>query len=160
MALTSIEQVWGNTPLSLTISQFYHQAVRHPQLASADAFSNQLADRLPDSLRYLSSYLSESLWFDFRLGRIASLPNGLTVDIIPAKWRELPNRQRIPTPMHDYIPIAILDKAGREIYRQLVQPDPDRRSVWLPNLPNARAVLIDPLGVWPERNKRDNYKIL
>lgn len=160
MTLTSIEQVWGNTPLSLTISQFYHQAVRHPQLASADAFSNQLAHRLPDSLRYLTSYLTERLWFDFRLGRIAIQPNGLTVEIIPAKWRELTDRQRIPTPIPDYIPITILDRNGREIYRQLVQPDPDIRNILLPNLPNAKAVLIDPLGVWPERNKRDNYKIL
>ncbi|QDK81175.1 hypothetical protein EXU85_22215 [Spirosoma sp. KCTC 42546] len=159
LALSSIEQVWGDKPLSFTISQFYQNAVQHPSQATATAFSNELAHQLPDSLRYLETYLSDQFWFDFKVGRVANLPNGLTVEIISTKWRENKIGQRQPVPINDYIPLVVLDQHDHPIYRQLAHPNPDERYVSLPALPNARKVIIDPLGAWPEPNKRDNYKI-
>ncbi|MVM41488.1 hypothetical protein GO730_33690 [Spirosoma sp. HMF3257] len=159
LALNSIEQVWGDKPLSFTISQFYKKAVQQPDAATASAFSDELAHQLPDSLDYLKTYLSEPVWFDFKIGRVANLANGLTVEIITSKWRENKNGQRQPVPINDYIPLAVLDQNGHTVYRQLVNPNPDERFVSLPPLPNARKVIVDPLGAWPEPNKRDNSKI-
>jgi ABC-type transport system involved in multi-copper enzyme maturation permease subunit len=159
LALTSIEQVWGDKPLSFTISQFYKKAIQQPTSATATAFANELASQLPDSLDYLNTYLTDKLWFDFKVGRVANLSNGLTVEIITAKWRETKNGQRQTLPINDYVPLVVLDQDGHKIYRQLVHPNPDERFVSLPPLPNARKVIIDPLGAWPEPNKQDNYKI-
>ncbi|QMW00287.1 ABC transporter permease [Spirosoma foliorum] len=159
LALTSIEQVWGAKPLSFTISQFYQKAIQQPTSATAVAFASELTRQLPDSLDYLKSYLSDQLWFDFKVGRVANLSNGLTVEIITAKWREPSKGQRQSIPMNDYVPLAVLDQDNRVIYSQLAYPNPDERFVSLPPLPNARKVIIDPLGTWIEPNKRDNYKI-
>lgn len=159
LVLNSIGQVWGDTPLSLTIGQFYKQAIQKPVSATANAFAQQLSSRLPDSLRYLTTYLRDPLWFDFKVGRVANLPNGLAVDILATKWQERTAGQREPLLINDYIPLVVLDNDGREIYRQLIHPNPDKRTVLLPTLPTARSVRIDPLGSWPELNKRDNYKI-
>ncbi|MVM34623.1 hypothetical protein GO755_31640 [Spirosoma sp. HMF4905] len=159
LALTSIEQVWGDKPLSFTISQFYQKAIQQPTSATATAFADELSRELPDSLDYLKTYLSEQLWFDFKIGRVANLSNGLTVEIITSKWRVTKNGQRQTVPINDYVPLAVLDQDGHRIYSQLVHPNPDERFVSLPTLPNARKVIVDPLGAWPEPNKRDNYKI-
>ncbi|WP_338870926.1 ABC transporter permease [Spirosoma sp. SC4-14] len=160
LALTSIGQVWGDAPLSLTIGQFYRQAIRQPGSATATAFSNQLTQQLPDSLRYLNTYLRDPVWFVYKIGRVANMPNGLVVEIVSSKWQEKKPGQRTTLPINDRVPVALLDKDGHEIYRQLVYPNPDKRDIWLPLLPNATLVAVDPLGAWPEMNKRDNYKIL
>lgn len=160
LALTSIGQVWGDAPLSLTIGQFYQQAIRRPGSATATAFSAQLNQQLPDSLRYLNTYLQDPVWFAYKIGRVANMPNGLVVEIVSSKWQEPKPTQRQPLPVNDRIPITLLDKDGHELYRQLAYPNPDQRDVWLPLLPNAKFVVVDPLGAWPETNKRDNYKIL
>ena len=159
LVLTSIGEVWGTKPLSLTIGQFYKKAIQQPTAGTATAFANQLTHDLPDSLHYLPTYLSEPLWFDFKIGRVASLPNGLTVEILATKWRESKKGHRNPLPINDYVPLVVLNQAGEPIYRQVVHPNPDERYVSLPALPNARSVLIDPLGAWPEPNKRDNAKL-
>ncbi|GAB4031911.1 hypothetical protein [Spirosoma gilvum] len=160
LVLTSIEQVWGAKPLSLTIGQFYQNAIQHPSSATPIAFVQEISNQLPDNLKYLKTYLSEPLAFDFKVGRVANLPNGLTVEIISRKWREEPNGQRQMLPINDFIPLAVLDETGHELYRQLVHPNPDERFISLPPLPNARQVIIDPLGAWLEPNKRDNVKLL
>ncbi|OJW75673.1 ABC transporter permease [Spirosoma sp. 48-14] len=160
LALTSIEQIWGSRPLSLTIGQFYQKAIQEPSSATAVAFAQELSNQLPDQLKYLKTYLSEPLAFDFKVGHVANLPNGLTVEILTSKWREEPNGRRQPIPINDYIPLVVLDEAGHEVYRQLAHPNPDERFIALPPLPNARKVVIDPLGAWLEPNKRDNTKLL
>lgn len=159
LALTSIEQVWGTKPLSFTIGQFYRKAIHHPGYATLEVFAAELSRQLPDSLAYLSAYLKEPLWFDFKVGRVAKLANGLTVELIAVKWREVQPGQRQPIPINDYIPVAVLDQNGRTLYRQLAHPNPDERYVFLPALANGRKVVIDPLGAWPEANKRDNEKL-
>ena len=159
LALTSIEQVWGAKPLSFTISQFYKKAIDQPDSATATAFAIELTHQLPDSLAYLKTYLSEPLWFDFKIGRVANLSNGLTVEIISTKWREAQPGQRQPLPINDYVPLAVLDRDGRIIYRRLVHPSPDNQYVALPVIPGGHNVIIDPLGAWPEPNKRDNAKL-
>lgn len=160
LVLSSIGQVWGDGPLSLTIGQFYKQAIQKPESATADAFATQLTKRLPDSLQYLTTYLREPLWFDFRLGRVSNLVNGLSVEVIATKWREATPGVRQQVPINDYVPIVVLDGKGREIYRKLAHPNPDEREVQFPPLTNAHSVLIDPLGTWTEAHKHDNYKIL
>jgi ABC-type transport system involved in multi-copper enzyme maturation permease subunit len=160
LALTSIGQVWGDAPLSLTIGQFYQQAIQKPTSATANEFATTLAHRLPDSLRYLTTYLNDQVWFDFKIGHLANLPNGLMVEVISTKWREHKPNQRQPLTINDFIPLVVLNKDGREIYRQLIRPNPDDRFISLPALPAAKTVVIDPLGAWPEPNKYDNYKIL
>lgn len=160
LALMSIEQVWGAKPLSFTISQFYKKAIQEPATAfTATAFAEELTHQLPDSLAYLKTYLSEPLWFDFKVGRVANLSNGLTVEIISTKWRENEKGQRQPLPINDYVPLAVLDKDGHTVYRQLAHPNPDQRYVALPVILNGHAVIIDPLGAWPEPNKHDNAKL-
>lgn len=159
LVLMSIGQVWGDKPLSLTISQFYKKAVQQPTSATATAFASELTRQLPDSLQYLQTYLNERLWFDFRIGRVANLVNGLTVEIISTKWRENKTGDRQALPINDYLPLVVLDQDDNQLYRQLVHPNPDEQFVSLPALPTARKVIIDPLGTWLEPNKRDNAKL-
>ena len=159
LMLNSIAEVWGDAPVSLTIGQFYRRAVQQPGSATAVGFARQMRHNLPDSLRYLTTYLSQPLWFDFRVGRVANLSSGLTVEVLAKKWREPEPGHRQKVLINDYVPLAVLDKAGREIYRTLVHPDPNN-PVHLPALPNARSVVIDPLGAWPEENRRNNQKLL
>ncbi|GAB3895443.1 gluzincin family metallopeptidase [Spirosoma agri] len=160
LALNSIGQIWGSKPLSLTIAQFYRQAVQKPGSATASAFANTLANNLPDSLHYLTTYLSDQLWFDFKVGRIAALPDRMTISVFATKWRENTDGQRHYIPINDFVPLVVVDEQGREIYRQLAHPNPDKPEVSLPALPTARAVLIDPLGAWPELSRHDNNKLL
>ena len=107
----------------------------------------------------MTGYLADRLWFGFRIGRVANLPNGLSVEVFPRKWHT--NDRGIPHPLliNDLIPLRVFDHDGRPIYTALVRPEPDERWVRLPALANAAAVQIDPLGTWPETVKRDNYKI-
>mgnify|MGYP000146667431 CR=1 FL=1 len=61
------------------------------------------------------------------------------------------------------MPIVLLDKDGRVQHRQLIVANTAGRTdkiEWLPFFPNAVTVQIDPLGAWPEMNKRDNAKAL
>lgn len=96
---------------------------------------------------------------DFKVGRVANLPNGLTVEIVSSKWREAKPGQRQDVPINDFIPLAVLDRDGHEIYHTLVHPNPDERFVSLPALQGAKKVVIDPLCTWPEPNKQDNGKL-
>ena len=160
LVLNSVAEVWGDAPLSLTIGQFYRRAVQQPGSATAVGFVRQMRHDLPDSLRYLTTYLSQPLWFDFRVGRVANLSNGLTVEVLAKKWREPEPGHRQKVLINDYVPLAVLNKAGREIYRTLIHPDPSQPDIHLPALPDARSVVIDPLGTWPETNRRNNRKLL
>ncbi|GAB3558051.1 ABC transporter permease [Spirosoma fluminis] len=159
LLLTSIGQVWGDSLLSRAIGQFYQQAIAKPTSATADAFVTHLAHQLPDSLQYLTTYLTDQLWFDFKIGRVVHLSNGLLVEIVPKKWRDQETGTQQKVPINDLIPLVILDQNNRPIYKTLVRPEPDERRVYLPALPSAQTVIIDPLGAWPELNKRDNQKI-
>lgn len=158
--LNSVAEVWGDAPLSLTIGQFYRQAVQQPGSATAVAFARQMQHNLPDSLRYLTTYLSQPLWFDFQIGRVANLPNGLTVEILAKKWRESKPGHRQELPINDYVPLAVLNEASQIIYRTLIHPDPSKPDVHLPTLPDARSVVVNPLGAWPETNRRNNRKLI
>jgi ABC-type transport system involved in multi-copper enzyme maturation permease subunit len=159
LTLTSISQVWGTVPLNNTIHDFYQLAIQKPTLATADAFTRQFSHHLPDSLQYLTSYLTDQVWFDFKIGRIANLVNGLNVEIIAKKWLERKPGQQLPLFINDFVPLVIFNKEGREIYRRMVHPNPDEPFVHLPVIPAAHTVQIDPLSTWPEINKRDNAKI-
>ncbi len=159
LMLSSIGQVWGDRALSQTIGQFYRLAVQQPTSVTATRFAAHLHDHLPDSLRYLTTYLSDRWWFNLRIGRIANLPNGLSVEVFPEKWRDDNVGHRQTLPINDLIPLTILDHEGRAIYNTLIRPEPDERWIRLPALPNAATVQIDPLGTWPETVKHDNRKI-
>ena len=124
------------------------------------SFVHELTQQLPDSLQYLQTYLSHQLWFDFKIRRVANLANGLTIEIISAKWQETKNGDRQALPINDYVPLVVLDQDGRTLYRQLIHPNPDEQFVSLPVIPKARKVVIDPLGAWPGTAKRDNTKLL
>lgn len=160
LALTSLEQVWGARPLSFTIGQYYKTALAHPASATGTAFAQTVRQQLPDSLKYLTTYLSDTPWFEFKLGRVANLPNGITVEILTSKWRENTPGHRQPIPINDYVPLVVLDEHEQVLHRTLVHPNPDERFVALPVIPGARKVVIDPLGAWLEPNKYDNQKLL
>ena len=159
LMLSSIGQVWNDAALSQTIGQFYRLAVRQPTSATVTAFAAHLNRQLPDSLRYLTGYLTDRLWFSFSIGRIANLPNGLSVEVFPKKWSDDNAGNRQSLPINDLIPLTVFDRDDQPIYTALVRPEPDERWIRLPALTNAAAVQIDPLGTWPELVKRDNYKI-
>ncbi|GAB3948177.1 hypothetical protein GCM10028805_21910 [Spirosoma harenae] len=160
LALTSIEQIWGDKPLSLTISQFYKQATEQPTSATASAFATTLGHQLPESLKYLQTYLSHQYEFDFKIGHVANLSNGLTIEVLTTKWETLPNGQKQKIPINDYVPLVVLDKNGHQLHRELIHPNPDERFISLPAFPTAHQVIVDPLGAWPEPNKQDNCKLL
>ncbi len=166
LMLSSIGQVWSDTALSRTIGRFYRSAVQQPTSATATAFAQHLTRQLPDSLRYLTTYLTDRLWFSFSIGRIANLPNGLSVEVFPKKWSDDNAGNRQPLPINDLIPLTVFDRDNQPIYNGLVRlysglvrPEPDEPWVRLPALAKAATVQIDPFGTWPETAKRDNRKI-
>ena len=61
------------------------------------------------------------------------------------------------------MPVVLLNEDGRVLHRQLIVANTAGHTdkvEWLPFFPNAVTVQIDPLGAWPEMNKRDNAKAL
>ena len=160
LLLASIEQVWGDKPLSFTISQFYRTTVDKPGSATASGFAQVMGSQLPDSLSYLQTYLTDRLEFDIKLGFISRFADGLRVDVRLAKWREGPTQKRMPLPAIDCFPLVLLDANDKPIYRKLIRLEPNRPFIVLPALANARKVVLDPIGIWPEPTKRDNAKIL
>ena len=159
LMLSSIGQVWGDTTLRRSIGQFYRLALQRPESATATAFANHLNRQLPDSLRYLTNYLTDRLWFSFKVGRVANLPNGLSVEIFPKKWHDDATGQPQPLLINDLIPLTVFDRDGQVIYQGLVRPEPDERWVHLPIIAEGGSVVIDPMGTWPELAKYDNRKI-
>ncbi len=158
--LASIGQIWGDKPLSYTISQFYRATVNKPGSATAVGFAQMLASQLPDSLAYLQTYLTDRLEFDLKIGDVTRFADGLQVRIRPLKWRVDPSQKRLPVPATDYLPLVLLDADDKTIYRRLVRLETDQSVIVLPALANARKVTLDPIGIWPEPTKRDNAKIL
>ncbi len=160
LLLASIGQVWGDKPLSYTISQFYRATVDKPGSATASGFAQIMARQLPDTLSYLQTYFTDRLEFDLKIGTVTRFADGLRVGIRSLKWQVEPNQKRLPLPATDYLPLVLLDADDKAIYRKLVQLETDQSVVVLPALANAKKVAIDPIGTWPEPTKRDNAKIL
>lgn len=160
LLLASIGQVWGDKPLSYTISQFYRATVDKPGSATASRFAQIMARQLPDTLSYLQTYFTDRLEFDLKIGTVTRFADGLRVGIRSLKWQVEPNQKRLPLPATDYLPLVLLDADDKAIYRKLVRLETDQSVVVLPALANAKKVAIDPIGTWPEPTKRDNAKIL
>ncbi|MEZ0542468.1 hypothetical protein [Fibrella arboris] len=159
LSLTCVGEVWGHDKLCRQIGTFVQDA--NP--ANTQSFTTSLLKALPDSLTYLATYLSDQPTFDFRIGRVGTYPDRLSVQVRAHKYRAdsagLLNEQLL----RDYVPVVLLNAQGNVVYRQLVMVGTDGRSDkpdWLPTHPDAVTVQIDPLGAWPELNKRDNQKQL
>jgi len=60
----------------------------------------------------------------------------------------------------DAMPLVVLDGSGREIYRKLVWPTSQNLPLWLPELPTARTVVLDPLGAWPDVFRFNNRRVI
>ncbi|MBO0951103.1 ABC transporter permease [Fibrella forsythiae] len=159
LSLTCVGEVWGHDKLCRQIGSFV-QAANPTDIHS---FAESLTKALPDSLTYLGTYLSEQPTFDFRIGRIGTYPDRLSVKVRAHKYRTDSAGQLNEQLLNDYVPVVLLNAAGQVIYRQLILANTDGRTDkvdWLPAHPDAVAVIVDPLGAWPELNKRDNQKQL
>ena len=159
LSLTCIGEVWGHDRLCRQVGRF----VQNGGQKTAGKYVADLTKALPDSLTYLTMYLSQRPLFDFRIGQLGQYPDRLGVKIVARKYvaDSLGNLQE--QLLNDYLPIVLLDKDGRVIYRRLIVANTDGLSDaldWLPFFSNAVSVQIDPLGTWPEVNKRDNVKAL
>lgn len=161
LVLTSIGQVWGDTNLINFIGEFYRTAAKAGKPVTAAHFGAQLDRALPDSLRYLTTYLRQRVYFEFQIGRVSQLPNLVAVQIIGHKWQNDAVGERQETLMADYVPVVLLDANGRECYRTLIVPGSGQQDepISLPVVAGATEVVIDPLGAWRD-NQADNHKRL
>lgn len=159
LSLTCIGEVWGHDRLCRQIGQFV-QAAGNP---GSQPFGKVLASVLPDSLTYLAAYLTQQPSFDLRLGQVGQYADRLSVLIHAHKYIINPAGTLQEQLLKDYIPVVLLNATGQVVYRQLVLVGTDGRTDkrdWFPAHSDAVTVAIDPLGTWPERNKRDNRKEL
>ncbi|MBC8152155.1 MAG: hypothetical protein H7Z72_04525, partial [Bacteroidetes bacterium] len=161
LVLTSIGQVWGDDNLTNFIGGFYRTAGKAGKPVTAAHFGAQLDRALPDSLRYLTTYLRQRVYFEFQIGRVSQLPNLVAVQIIGHKWQNGTVGERQETPMADYVPVVLLDANGRECYRTLILPSSGQQDepISLPVVAGATEVIIDPLGAWGD-GQADNRKRL
>ncbi|MCK8494801.1 ABC transporter permease [Spirosoma sp. RP8] len=152
LVFASIGQVWGDSSLQRCIDQFYFHHKRNRQALLPIHFTNYLADRLPDSLGYLTDYLKQRYQFRFAIGRISRQPADLAVDVSAQKiqcdgW----GHQRSIAP-NDWVPIVLRDAQGRQLYRTLIRPSSDQPPFRLPLIEGSTEVVIDPLGAWMARS--------
>lgn len=163
-SLTCIGEVWGHESLCRQIGQFYKS--RHQRHTSPEAYVHDLQTALPNDYKYAVNCLRERPQFSFAISTIWTDEDRLGVRVVAQKTLDDGlghTREALPS---DYIPIEILDNTGRINYRELVMPDidgrdlPSKATIWLPRPSNAAAVVIDPLGTWPDANRMDNRKVL
>lgn len=162
LVFSSIGEVWGDKSLSLSIGQFFRQAssTQKPASLTSTAFVQHLTNALPDSIRFLTSYLTERQLFDVSIDRVNRVADAIVVKLNGHKWRDDGLGTLTLTPPADAMPLVVLDRSGREIYRKLVWPTDQNLPIWLPELPTARTVVLDPLCVWPDVFRFDNRRIL
>lgn len=159
LSLTCIGEVWGHESLCRQIGQYHQQ---HPAGDSA-GYVAALHNALPDSLQYATTYLTERPTFDVAVGAIGQYDDRLGVQIVARKYLDDRRGAMQERLLNDYVPIALLNNRGQIIHRQLVKPyttGRDDKAFWLPRPDNAVAVVIDPLGAWPDRSRFDNRKTL
>lgn len=159
LSLTCVGEVWGHEPLCRQIGRF----IQANGKADASSFDQALTKALPDSLTYLTTYLSEQPTFDFRIGKLGTYPDRISVHVRAHKVKNEQEGHATEQLLNDYVPVVLLNAEGQIVYRQLVITNTEGRTDkvdWLPFHPDAVAVAVDPLGAWPEQNKRDNQKQL
>ena len=162
-SLTCIGEVWGHEALCQQIGQFYKSG--RGRQTSPEAYVHDLQMALPDDYKYAVSYLRERPQFSFAISTIWTDEDRLGVRVIAQKTFDDGLGHTQETLPSDYIPIEILDNAGRIIYRELVMPiiagrDLPSKALWFHRPANAASVVIDPLGAWPEANRTNNRKLL
>ncbi len=159
LVLTSIGQIWGDSALSRCIGQFYRIAVGASPWSTAIDFDAHLSGQLPDSLRYLTGYLTHRYRFGFHIGRISRQPSDIGVAIYPEKTDDDALGNRTDVLPNDLVPVVLLDGNGHEVYRTLVRPDPMQPGFRLPLVPGAQEAAVDPLGAWVGATSRDKRKV-
>jgi hypothetical protein len=162
LVFNSIGQLWGDKPLSLSIGQFVRQAssTDPPASLTSAAFVKHLTNALPDSLWFLASYLTERPFFDAAISSVHRLGDAIAVRMGCQKWEDNGHGTLIPKLLADAMPLVVLDGSGREIYRKMVWPTSQLDPIWIPGLPNARTIVLDPLGAWPDVQRANNQKII
>ena len=159
VSLTCIGEVWGHDRLCRQVGQF----VQNGGQKTARGYVIDLIKALPDSLTYLTAHLGQRPLFDFRVGPVGIYSDRMSAQFLAQKYQADSVGHLREQLLNDHVPVVLLDKDGRVIYRQLIIANTAGRTDkvdWLPFYPNAVAVQIDPLGAWPEVNKRDNVKRL
>ena len=162
LVFSSIGEVWGDKPLSLSIGQFFSQKnnAGKPTLLTSAAFVQHLTNALPDSLRFLTTYLTERSVFDVSIESVHRAGDAIIVKLDSQKWTDDGFGILTAQLPADAMPLVVLDGSGREIYRKLVWPTAQNLALWLPELPTARTVVLDPLGAWPDVFRFNNRRII
>ncbi|WP_155297157.1 hypothetical protein [Spirosoma aerolatum] len=81
----------------------------------------------------------------------------LLLTLWPVSWSMLGNQK--PVPVNEFVPVVLVDAEGKTVYRRLVRVGRDLPPmVYLPKLAKAVAVVVDPLGAWPEVVKKETGK--
>lgn len=162
LALHSIAEVWGDKPLSLSIGQFFRDGnhVQKPASLTSAAFVSYLTNSLPKDYQFLTTYLTERPLFDASIQSVHRAGDAIVVKLSSEKWTDDglgTLTQQLPA---DAMPLIVLDGSGREIYRKVVWPSIQNLPVWLPELPTARTLILDPLGAWPDVQRFNNRRAL
>lgn len=163
LVFNSIGQLWGDKPLSLSIGQFVRQGGSADQPASltSAAFVQHLTKALPDSIWFLASYLTERPFFDAFIANVHRTGDAIVIRVDCQKWDDDGYGALKPKLLADAMPLVVLDGSGREIYRKMVWPTIQLRDpFWIPDLPNARTIVLDPLGAWPDVQRSNNRKVI
>ena len=158
LVFSRIGESWGDSCLQTCISQYYRQSVGKP--LSASAFVNTMNRRLPDSLAYLTDYLTHRFQFSYEISSLGQLLDELLVTIIAKKFDQNEQGQAFEVNANDWIPIVLTDDEGHQLYRKLVRPrsgslPPPLR---LPMIKGASQLIIDPLCVWMPTNQHRHRK--
>ena len=162
MVFSSIGEVWGDKPLSLSIGQFFSQknSTGKPTSLTSAAFVQHLTNALPDSIRFLTTYLTERPVFDASIESVYRAGDAIIVKMNNQKWADDGLGTLTAQLPADAMPLVVLDGSGREIYRKLVWPTSQNLPLWLPELPTARTVVLDPLGAWPDVFRFNNRRVI
>ncbi len=162
-SLTCIGEVWGHEALCRQIGRFYKS--QHDRQTSPAAYVDDLQMALPNDYKYAVNYLRERPQFSFAIETVWDNDDRIGVRVVAEETLDDGlghTHEKLPG---DYIPIALLDDAGRVIHRELMVPlvagrDLKSKAFYLPRPVNVASVVIDPLGAWPEANRADNRKLL
>ncbi len=162
LVFSSIGEVWGDKPLSLSIGQFFSQNINtgKPASLTSAAFVKHLTNALPDSIRFLTTYLTERPVIDASIESVHRAGDAIIVKLDSHKWTDDGLGSLTAQLPADAMPLVVMDGSGREIFRKLVWPTDQNLPVWLPELPTARTVVLDPLGAWPDVFRFNNRRIL